>query len=103
MTRKTARKLGVAAPHLLQSSSQLAIEDVPLRVFGQEVEQQLGLYLGEPSAPIGGDALLEIGSRDDTLTLGIEAFAQVLKLPHHAVEVGVVKRVQRLEGKGEKE
>lgn len=86
--------------NLLQTSPQLAVEDVPLRVLGQEVEQQLGLYLGQPSTPVGGDALLEVGPRDDTLAVRIEAFAQVLELPHHAVEIGVVKRVQRLARRG---
>lgn len=62
-----------------------------MRVLGQEIEQKLGLYLGQPSAPVGGDALLEFRAREDACAFRVLGLAESLQLPHQAVELGIVE------------
>lgn len=77
--------------YLLQTSPELPVDDVAVRVLGQEVEQQLGLYLGQPAQAVRGDALLELCAREDALAVGVLALAKSLHLPHQAVELCVVE------------
>lgn len=82
--------------YLLQTRPELPVDNVPVRVLGQEVKQELGLYLGQPSASVGGDALLEFGARETARAFRVLALAESLQLPHQALELGVVEGVYRL-------
>lgn len=88
--------------YLLQTRPELPVDDVPVRVLGQEVEQKLGLYLGQPPTPVCGDALLELRAREDACSFWVLVLTEGLELPHQAVELGVVQGVYCLPG-GERE
>ena len=86
--------------YLLQTRPKLPVDDVPVRVLGQEVEQQLSLYLCETAAAVRGDALLEFRPGEDSRAVGVLAAAEGLQLPDQAVELGVVERVYCLSKEG---
>lgn len=102
-TRNKSLERGGASLYLLQTGPELPVDDVPVGVLGQEVEQQLGLDLGQAAAAVGGDTLLELRPREDARAAGVVALAKGLQLPHQTVELGVVESVYCLAAEGKEE